>query len=604
MDIEKLATSTVTISISATDYLSSFINEGDKEPSWDGTIYVDNDKSKKKETIKGRVSVQVKGHVTNDLSKEQTSYQVDKADLRNYLNDGGVVFFVVYIPTDNQMPKIYYSSLLPVKLRMLLAQCKGSKAIQLQEFPKDNVQKVNLFVNFLENSHKQASFANAELLSLDDYEKHGILEGISMTVAGYNIDRTDLQRALFDNEVYMYASVKGSSIPQPLDFIPMDIHTSQEVNSPITAGGRLFYTQYMRIRSKENTTVRIGQSTKLVLPAEHSGTWKINYKTSPRLCDGTHDLDFFISALDSKQFEIGGLVYPLSPNKMEMSNFDIHNQREVLASSKRILEMFRILGLNPNIDMTKLPPDDRLNIDHLIKALLNNEPISGLNPDLPLVVRMELTAGKIALVFQHCDNPNTYTISDFFKTPIMMCVDVDGKKQPVSQYALLRKEDFLELSNLDLSVLLSSYQEIDGNQHLYERANFTLLELLTAYDVDENRKELLNSAKGFAEWLCSVGSDSTSLPHEVTELNRLQVVKRERALNKDEIKYLCSLVEEANQREDIKVGAYLLLDNQAAAEIHFEQVPQDYQNEFMTYPIFKFWVKTNENTPIEAKVED
>lgn len=40
MDIEKLATSAVTGYISKTDYLSPFINEGDKEPSWDGNIYV------------------------------------------------------------------------------------------------------------------------------------------------------------------------------------------------------------------------------------------------------------------------------------------------------------------------------------------------------------------------------------------------------------------------------------------------------------------------------------------------------------------------------------------------------------------------------------
>ena len=48
MDIEKLATSAVTGYISKTDYLSPFINEGDKEPSWDGNIYVFNNRSKSK----------------------------------------------------------------------------------------------------------------------------------------------------------------------------------------------------------------------------------------------------------------------------------------------------------------------------------------------------------------------------------------------------------------------------------------------------------------------------------------------------------------------------------------------------------------------------
>lgn len=57
MDIEKLATSAVTGYISKTDYLSPFINEGDKEPSWDGNIYVFNNRSKSKCYLMGKVAV-------------------------------------------------------------------------------------------------------------------------------------------------------------------------------------------------------------------------------------------------------------------------------------------------------------------------------------------------------------------------------------------------------------------------------------------------------------------------------------------------------------------------------------------------------------------
>ena len=60
MDLEKIATASVTESISVTDILSSFINEGDKEPSWDGNIYIHVNESKRKEGIK-KVPVQVKG---------------------------------------------------------------------------------------------------------------------------------------------------------------------------------------------------------------------------------------------------------------------------------------------------------------------------------------------------------------------------------------------------------------------------------------------------------------------------------------------------------------------------------------------------------------
>lgn len=52
MDLEKIATASVKTSISITDELSSFINDGDKEPSWDGNIYIYANKDKRKESIK------------------------------------------------------------------------------------------------------------------------------------------------------------------------------------------------------------------------------------------------------------------------------------------------------------------------------------------------------------------------------------------------------------------------------------------------------------------------------------------------------------------------------------------------------------------------
>lgn len=51
MNIESMAVSAVQNAISKTDYLGEQISKGDKEPSWDGSIYVYNtpaDNHKKK----------------------------------------------------------------------------------------------------------------------------------------------------------------------------------------------------------------------------------------------------------------------------------------------------------------------------------------------------------------------------------------------------------------------------------------------------------------------------------------------------------------------------------------------------------------------------
>ena len=90
MDLEKIATASVKTSISITDELSPFINEGDKEPSWDGNIYIYANKDKRKESIK-KVPVQVKGKQSDDFSLDTIKYPVTVVDLENYLNDGGIV---------------------------------------------------------------------------------------------------------------------------------------------------------------------------------------------------------------------------------------------------------------------------------------------------------------------------------------------------------------------------------------------------------------------------------------------------------------------------------------------------------------------------------
>lgn len=76
---------------------------------------------------------------------------------------------------------------------------------------------------------------------------------------------------------------------------------------------------------------------------------------------------------------------------------------------------------------------------------------------------------------------------------------------------------------------------------------------------------------------------------ETCELNRLQVIKRERDLTSEEKKLIWQLLEQADQPTDIKVGAHLLLDNQEAAKIQFELLCPEEQQTFKKYPIYRFW---------------
>lgn len=141
--IETLSVNAVRNSIVTSPYLDQYISDNDKEPSWDGNIYIYNNKRKNKTDLVGRIPVQVKGCQGGDFSKEVITFPIQTADLRNYLNDGGVVFFVVYISFDGYHKKIYYNDLSPLKIKSILESSKEQKtrSVDLREFPSDGLKK-------------------------------------------------------------------------------------------------------------------------------------------------------------------------------------------------------------------------------------------------------------------------------------------------------------------------------------------------------------------------------------------------------------------------------------------------------------------------------
>lgn len=69
-DIEELATNAVKKSVLTSGYLSQYISENDKGPSWDGFIYIYNNEQKRKTDYYGRVAVQIKGSCQKDHSAQ------------------------------------------------------------------------------------------------------------------------------------------------------------------------------------------------------------------------------------------------------------------------------------------------------------------------------------------------------------------------------------------------------------------------------------------------------------------------------------------------------------------------------------------------------
>ena len=593
--IETLSVNAVKDSIVTSEFLDQFIVDNDKEPSWDGFVYIYGDKSKKKNNLKGRMPVQVKGTECDDHSKKIISFSMTTVDLRNYLYDGGCILFVVYIGNCGVTKKIYYLELTPVKLRQLLNEAKGqdNKTVRLKEFPSDNNKKATIFLNCLQNCQKQASFKEGKLLTLDELQKQGILENIVIPFEGVGIN--DPQRALVNNEIYIYAKIKGSSIPQPIDMVPEGVYTNQVCNAKITIKGKLFYRKYNVIKNASETTVCLGSSFKISF-SEQKQSCKITYKNSDKIRVLVKDLDFMLSYLKNGYFKLNNVRFPFDYEGMNSTNFDVEKEKKHLKYAKDIVRVLDMLGCSDDIDINDMKDEDWRNVNRLITALIEKKPVKGLKEGLPSVCSIKVGKLKFVVYLKKCKNADkgTYEILDFFKVHLSVAFDNgEGKMLPISQFCILHKDDFLTLDNINFDVLLPSFQKTAHYSQTFNKANGFLLELLSAYDkaVGIRKEKLLKVCDDFSKWISE--ADDEEFDYQIRTLNRLQIIKRSRDLNIDEIATLYQMVECKDTREDCVVGAYLLLGQQQAATIHFLRLTKDEQNNFKEYPIYRFW-KTEE----------
>ena len=423
--IETISVNAVRNSIVTSPFLDQFIADNDKEPSWDGNVYIYEDTRKKKSKQKGRMPVQVKGKVCADFSADEISYSMAVSDLKNYLYDGGVVLFVVYMNACGTATQIYYAELTPIKLRFELnnAKTQKSKTVKLKKFPDDGNKKATIFLNCFQNCKKQASFTDAKLYSIEELEKTGLLEGLTIPLAGAGIDPKTL---LMTSEAYLYANVKGSSIPQPIKLLPKGIVTREEVLKDVVIDDYIYYKKYNVIKSAQSTIVQFGESFSITFE-EEKALCKINYKNPSKLRSLAIDLHFLLDYIEKGYFQVGGVKYPFDKVGANFNNFDIEKERRRLLFAQRSVKVLDMLGCKKDLDVMKLTGEDIRNLDRLAVALIDKEPVFGLKPDLPPVLLMTIGGLKFALLFVKGERKGEYSIFDFFKSKLSVAYEgTDG----------------------------------------------------------------------------------------------------------------------------------------------------------------------------------
>lgn len=468
---------------------------------------------------------------------------------------------------------------------------KKTNTITLKKFPTNTDEKITVFLNFYNNCKKQASFTENPLPSLEEISKTGSLK--RLTIPFSIVGDTDPKNYLFNNNLYMYAQIEGSSIPQPLPMILSNFRTKQEENMQITIGSVIYYEKITIFENANNITIMIGQSTFITIPKKEPNTFKMKYTQSKKIRTIVKDFEFFLAAISNGGFKLENTYLPIDKNCSSLKNVDMKEKKQQLVLLKKVIQMFDILGYNQDMDITTLNKKDWDNINTLVSTFVEKKTLTLQEQNLPEFVIFPIQNIEFLLYAKKInDAKGRYQFFDFFKIDYpLKCKNENGESFFTSQYALLREKELLKIANIQFEKLLPSFQKQEKNDDTINSAIGFLLQLLLAYDQNNEKKVILNTAKDFADWLISISDESF---HDICLLNQLQTLKRFGPLNNTQIRQLYELIESSNQQEEILVGAYLLLDQQTPAEIHFSKLTEEEKTEFRKFPIYHFWKESND----------
>ena len=592
MELEKIATSAVITELAKTERLSSFINSGDKEPCWDGNIYIHEDKSRTKKNIK-KIATQVKGKsVTANKVKNTINYSISYDDLYAYMMNGGTMFFVVYIDENTgDTLQIYYTSLLPIKIKQLLKSNKKSYSVKCKKLPTDKIQKTELFMNFYANAQKQASFAGKDIPTIDELAQKNVLESLSIHYTGFvNYDMYNAFPKLIDGKpLTIYANIKGGSAPIPVEYYEnvSQVTMCNKNELPVSVNGTPFYAEYQVITKAESIELRIGSSVRIIfsdtnkrgLPVEI--TIKVCIKGT--LQEQIIAIEFVSAMIEHGSFCIGEYEIPSKFPQEELDRINVNEFPEILNGYKRAKEVLDSMNVKKDLNISDCTDKDIENLNLLI-GTIGEHKLARENPDAPTQLR-KITIANLTLAIVYIENKNGgYNVWDYFGQYFCVTAKDNFEERRTSQFSTMLAYDFLQFDNLNLDTIINDYKKIEPNDYLLFCGNTTMLEMLKAYDKKPS-VELLNAAKQMLTWLMEHPEYTTE---DINMLNKMQISRRERKLTFNEKSNLYNIISNTTE-VFVKIGAFLLLDEQEEATSLLETLDPKQLDMFKELPIYKFY---------------
>ena len=528
--------------------------------------------------LTGRVPTQVKGKKVSALVDGTIPYPIDVIDLKNYLLDGGVFYFVVLLSPTGK--KIYYSILLPYDINEILlklAESQKSVSVHFDEFPNDKTEITDLFLNFLRDRDFQRSLSVIRKDEFNLLMKNGQFKEYKL---GFTTSQKNLKSCheyLFRHKLYLYVEM-SCGIMVPVKKANGIDSTTSTCNTPIFCGGKQYYNSYREVKKKTHREFHFGQGVNFIFDEAKSNI-KINYKVNGGLCQQIIDLEFFISIVENRIISFGTQEIPIGSCNDEMS-FDLLDLKKELRFFKKTKKALVLAGCNVDLDLRSVTESDNEQIILLQKAFIDDLAIRMNSPGTAGVCKIKIANVSVFLMGKNV-NGNYYHLKNLFDVDTHFLFESDNKTKINScLLCLLGKEDFLCASNVNYDVIFKQVTSISFSETYHTHVNKLILNMLLAYDEGASeKKQLIDCVISLAKWLYDRTGNTVDL------LNYLQAIKRYRAITTAELDDLHGLIENTNMTDATLTGIYILLDDYAGATLHYEKLLPDEQKQFLAYPI-------------------
>ena len=572
--------------------ISQFIADNDKEPCWDGHLYLYADGIRDKEHLQGRVPIQIKGTEVGRFVTKKWKFKLEKADLKAYLEEP-TFFIVCQVKKDSKERMLFFRELLPDLVNKLLRDM-GKNATRMTLFhplTEDLKEFEDQLMVFLSNSKKMISFAHSKLLSMEEALKKGVKEFSFIAPSKY-VDRLQLMKYLSTHSSYIYAKIsKELDVDMPLSNGPGRFIFQRDDDGEVRVGDKVYFKGYHNEIKDGRIIIKIGNVMTINMPMDNTDVEQATVKLTTKakyLKESINEAEFGVALNDTGVLSVGMLNLQMKVHEKEY----VEELRQKLIRWKELDNVLEKLHVTKPFDLTAITDDQGKLIDLLIETVGNGNMVNLPGQETTLLL---LEIGNIKLLLWCAvGKDGMCAIGDFFDRSIRIAYKIsEDETINVSPYSYLQLDKLWEkVDNIDFDNIISSAEEAARqHEYCYMMSNYDVLAMITAADAlektdVERSKKLLEEALKLDEWL--IGKEPKDEMRPLHIINKMQILKRQRELTADERQTLEDMLNDEFAGDMVKAGVYLLLDRQEEFQQLFETMQEDEKKSVKEFPIWRF----------------